>query len=90
MAVWFWYWQKQATESDEWLEAGLPEIKSTRTQNLKKTKNDVLSVLETAMRTGKYGAWPVEEVSLSAGRGNPFKARSVSVDSGTNTIKPKK
>ncbi len=67
----YWYfWQKINSDID----SSWPEISFRLNSNLKieNTNKQLIALLQSREREGKYGEWPLGTIILSDQRGNPF------------------
>ncbi|MBI5765849.1 hypothetical protein HZA71_01315 [Candidatus Falkowbacteria bacterium] len=67
----YWYlWQKINYDVD----SSQPEIfvRLNYSPKTKNTKKQLISLLQSREREGKYGEWPLGTIILSDKRGNPF------------------
>jgi len=70
-AVWY-YFDSFSGIGDIDIEMDSSVRSAVQNRSLLKTKTTVLSKLKLLEQGGKYGDWPLSDVSLSDDRGNPF------------------
>ncbi|HLD28572.1 MAG TPA: hypothetical protein VJB67_03070 [Patescibacteria group bacterium] len=67
---WSWTSTKQLANLTTRPVVSLPTDKSVQ------AKEDIIETLNLISISGKYGNWPIDEVTLSENRGNPFLPKS--------------
>lgn len=72
----YWYFWQSITSDVSWSSQGISDRMTKIERSEDAVKKNTTSVLLEMEKNGKFGEWPLVNVPLSDGRGNPFSKKN--------------